>query len=86
MASHSCFKRIGVYSKARPYSTNPVYLIKVLVPCNICKPHDTHTKHYKSLWSLYRHFNIQHPHENPDFIINQARILSKQAQNGGEKA
>jgi hypothetical protein len=79
------FKRLGINSKFRPYPTNPLYKKKLAyakrVNCEICKRHDTHTKYYKSLWSLYLHFTAQHPLESADFIINYARKLAKEGEN-----
>jgi len=81
MTLHLCFKRIGINSPVRPYSTNRFYLMPVRIQCQFCKRTESHSKTYKSLWSIYRHFTAQHPRENPVFIINQARILAK----GGKK-
>ena len=81
MTLHLCFKRIGINSPVRPYSTNRFYLMPVRIQCQFCKRTESHSKTYKSLWSIYRHFLAQHPQENPEFIIKQARILAK----GGKK-
>ena len=78
MTLHLCFKRIGINSPVRPYSTNRFYLMPVRIQCEICQRTESHSKTYKSLWSIYRHFNTQHPREDPTFIIKQAQILAKE--------
>jgi hypothetical protein len=64
-------KRISI----DPFATNPVYQISTMEYCPICTRTESHSKIYKSLWGLYRHFTAQHHYENSDFIKIQAQII-----------
>ena len=77
----SAFKTREVPDKYRPHSKNKLYVkTKTRIQCPVCKPRQSRSHFFKTLWSLYMHVIIQHPKESTDFIIIQARKLAKEGE------